>query len=433
MAMIILFILLGFEIGLMVYRWSTKSYQEEVRGMIRIGTFVILAVLRLSGVLVGGFRWNALLLVLFVRALCGAWVFVKRKVRNEKQYKLKYVIMSTIGSSFLLTGAIASAILFPQIQPIKDTGKLDVKTVSYTLTDPNRVETFVNSGENRSVTIQFWYPDTKNDVTYPLVVFSHGAFGFRGSNTSTFTNLASNGYVVCSIDHTYHAFFTKQTDGKMILTNMDFMKDAIAAQNGEYDEEKTYELSKQWLSLRMADMNFVLDDTLSKVKYDASDTVYHMIDPDKIGLFGHSLGGATAAQAGRSRSDIDAVIVLDGTMLGEKIEFEDGSVVIDQTPYPVPLLNFYNEEHYKEAKKEGIKYANIAATTNGVDAKEVVFKGAGHINFTGLPMFSPFLAGLLGTGEIDSRYCIETMNQIVLDYFNHYLKDAKELTLKVEY
>ncbi|MBQ5851909.1 MAG: hypothetical protein IIW54_14020, partial [Lachnospiraceae bacterium] len=35
---------------------------------------------------------------------------------------------------------------------------------------------------------------------FPLVVFSHGAFGYYESNTSTYMELASNGYVVeCSM------------------------------------------------------------------------------------------------------------------------------------------------------------------------------------------------------------------------------------------
>jgi hypothetical protein len=97
------------------------------------------------------------------------------------------------------------------------------------------------------------------------------------------------------------------------------------------------------------------------------------------------------------------------------------------------MLNIYNEEHYNEALQGKETYDNMVATANAVDARQVVVAGSGHLNFTDLPMFSPFLASLLGTGEVDSRYCIETMNQIVLDYFNYYLKDAKELNLQEEY
>jgi predicted dienelactone hydrolase len=329
--------------------------------------------------------------------------------------------------------AVFPAIIFPQFQPVKATGDYKVGTVSYTLTDSSRKETFSSRDENRKVTIQFWYPEDADGKQYPLVIFSHGSFGFRGSNASTFENLASSGYVVCSIDHTYHAFFTKQTDGKIVIADMKFINDAMAAQNGDYDEQKTFDLSHEWLKLRQDDMNFVLDTILDNVNKPDTDPVYRLINAEKIGLFGHSLGGATAAQLGRERNDIDAVIVVDGTMIGEEIGFEAGKTVLNSDPYPVPLLNIYNEEHYEDAVSQGDSYANIAATENAVDARQLVVHGAGHLNFTDLPLFSPTLAGLLGTGEVDSRYCIETMNNVILNYFNYYLKDSGGLNLKTEY
>jgi predicted dienelactone hydrolase len=62
-----------------------------------------------------------------------------------------------------------------------------------------------------------------------------------------------------------------------------------------------------------------------------------------------------------------------------------------------------------------------------------VIRGSGHLNFTDLPLFSPALARMLGTGQADSRYCIETMNQIVLEFFNHTLKGRAEIHLQPEY
>jgi dienelactone hydrolase len=428
---IILLFLLGIEAGFTVYCLMTKSCNTKEKNILRVGQFLLLTVLALTGVVWWGFRWTMLFLILFIKAGLAIWYFMRKNSRKEKLFTKKRVIMTGITNVFLFIFAVLPAIIFPQFKPIKITGEYEVKTVSYTLIDPNRAETFSDSNENRKVTVQFWYPDTDNGQ-YPMVVFSHGAFGFRGSNASTFEELASNGYVVCSIDHTYHSFFTKQEDGKVVIADMDFINDAMAAQNDDYDDQTTYQLSHEWLKLRTGDMNFVLDDTLAKVSEEA-EGVYKLINPEKMGVFGHSLGGATSAQIGRERTDIDAVIVVDGTMFGEETGFENGKAVLNSDPYPVPILNIYNEEHYKDAMSEADTYANVVATNNALDARQLVVKGAGHLNFTDLPMFSPFLAGLLGTGDVDSRYCIETMNQVILDYFNYYLKDAKELNLQAEY
>ena len=58
-----------------------------------------------------------------------------------------------------------------------------------------------------------------------MLVFSHGAFGIKTSNTSTFTELASHGYVVVSIDHPYHSFYTVSEDGKVVTINPEYMQE----------------------------------------------------------------------------------------------------------------------------------------------------------------------------------------------------------------
>jgi len=63
----------------------------------------------------------------------------------------------------------------------------------------------------------------------------------------------------------------------------------------------------------------------------------------------------------------------------------------------------------------------------------VVFHNAGHLNFTDLPLASPVLAKMLGVGKVDARTCIENVNEMVLIWFDYYLKGVGELNLKAEY
>lgn len=432
MGFIILFLLLGINIGFLVYSLVTKSYQKKKRHMVRVALLLLLILLALARIVHWDFQWYILYLILFVKAVISIIYFVRRSNQKEKPYRKRYVLMIAIGNLFIILFAVFPAIIFPQYTPIKPTGDYKIRTASYTITDPERKETFSELEENRKVTIQFWYPEEENKQ-YPLLIFSHGAFGFRGSNASTFKNLASNGYVVCSIDHTYHSFYTKQADGKTVIADMKFVNDAMEVQQGAFDEQTTYEMSQEWLKLRLDDMNLVLNQINYNIKNNNPEEVYQRINWDKIGVFGHSLGGAASAQMGRDRKDIDAVIVVDGTMLGEEIGYQNGEITLNPDSYPIPLLNIYAEDHYQEAIKVAEQYANLVATENAVDARQVVIKDAGHLNFTDLPLFSPILASMLGTGEADRRACIETMNQIILDYFNYYLKNIGDLNLKAEY
>jgi dienelactone hydrolase len=430
LGVMILFILLVIELGFMVYCLKRNSEQRKVKHVIRLCEFALFGFLVMVQVVEFNFRWYMLFIILLIQAIIGI-VFLVKKSESTKVFKNKYAVLSCINRCFLLVFAIIPSILFPQFKDIEPSGNYSVATESYTFTDGDRIETYSNDGDNRKITVQFWYPDAEEEnKKYPLVIFSHGAFGFRGSNYSTFMELASNGYVVCSVDHTYQSFFSKQTDGKTVIVNNDFINDAIAVQNGDYDDEKTFKMTHEWLKLRTDDINFVLDAILNNKN---DEYVYKIIDAEKIGLSGHSLGGATAAELGRIRKDIDAVIVIDGTMIGEEIDFRDGKSVLNNEEYPVPILNIYNDEHYNEALLNSSNYANMVASKNTLDSHDVVFKESGHLNFTDLPLYSPFLAKMLGTGNIDKVYCIQKMNNVVLDYFNYYLKDGKELNIMTEY
>ncbi len=421
------------QIGFLIYTMVTKNRQTKARHIMRIAAFVIFSLLLVAGVYWWSFRWTGLFLLLGILAVISAIYFI-RKPKADKEYKTVKAVLNCISGCVLLTLCILPGMLFPQFKAVAPTGSYAVETANVTLVDTSRVDPFSETGENRKLTIQFWYPAAEEESDrFPIAVFSHGAFGYRGSNRSTFEDLASNGYVVCSIDHSYHAFFAGHTDGSTTLVNMDFLNDAVNITNNDYDAQTTYTKTHEWLTLRTGDISFILDKILGHADDEIPASVRSIMNTEEIGLFGHSLGGAAAAQLGRKRLDVDAVAVIDGTMIGEEIGFENGQTILNTESYPVPLLNLYNDSHYADACAEGTGYNNFSASANAKEAYNVVIRDAGHLNFTDLPLFSPELARMLGTGTVDSRYCIETMNQIILDYFNATLKDAGTLHLQTEY
>jgi dienelactone hydrolase len=432
MGILTLVVLLALETLFLVWSIKTKGNKREEKGIVSIGLLALFALLLVTGVYEWSFRYAALLLVLVIQALAAAVVLIRKR---EKEYRLGKSILRFVRNSFIFTSALFLAILCPQYAQLQTTGDHGIATAKYTWVDNGRVDQFSQSGENRKLTVEFWYPENA-DETYPLVVFSHGAFGFSGGNYSTFAELASNGYVVASIGHTYHAFYTMDTNGKLTIVDTDFLGKA-AEINGIADtahEEEIFNITKEWMKLRMDDENFVIDTILAQCGSDNNDALFSLIDTGKIGLMGHSLGGASSAQLGRERDDIAAVIVLDGTMLGEETAFENNAVVLNSTPYPIPLLNVYAQDHYTNSMElVGEAYNNFHATKNAVCAYETVFKNAGHLNFTDLPLFSPALAKMLGVGIIDERYGIETMNKVVLAFFDSYLKDAGVPIIEKEY
>lgn len=426
---IIFFVLILVELGFVAGSLLRKSNFRKEKAIGRIVLFCIFLFLIISPIIDWSFAWWLLGVLLGVQAVWGILVLALKK--GNAEVRRSKTIFLFIGKVFLIGMVMAPNLVFPSYEPINTTGRFSVSTKSFTLTDKSRNEQFTKDvGDKRKVTIQFWYPSELSgqgivsaEDRYPLVIFSHGAFGLRSSNYSTYQELAGNGYVVVSIDHTYHSFMTKQEDGKTIFTNMDFMNDAMKAQNGDLDANDIYQLEQEWMELRTEDIAFVLEYIKEKSASEKGDSVFQIIDLQHIGLFGHSLGGAAAAQIGREDDDVDAVIVIDGTMLGEIAGIKNDEYILTDVPYPKPILNLYNEKHFEEAV-ENPDYANWAAHKNALNSYQVVIKRSGHMNFTDLPIVSPYLANLLGTGNVDARECIETTNKVILQFFDRYLKSS---------
>ncbi|MCI8877167.1 MAG: hypothetical protein HFI77_14375 [Lachnospiraceae bacterium] len=55
------------------------------------------------------------------------------------------------------------------------------------------------------------------------------------------------------------------------------------------------------------------------------------------------------------------------------------------------------------------------------------------MNYTDFPLFSPFLANMLGTGDVDAKACILKMNEITLDFIDCYFKDSGDFGVEEGY
>jgi dienelactone hydrolase len=429
MGTIILIVTFIAEITFTAYCLFTKSSHAKIKSYLRIGALAAFVLFILISVINWSFRWFGLAILLFIWAALGARALMLKK-EAEKGFRAAPTVFKAIATLLLVFTAVIPALVLPQAKLPPMTGPHPVTTVNFTYTDPNRVETFNDSGANREVNVEFWYP-RDGGGPYPLIVFSHGAFGVKASNTSTFIDLASNGYVVCSIDHPYHSFFTVDAAGRRTTVDPAFLQAVIDLNGGKYDEETGYRLHHTWMALRVADINFVLDAILAQVNVSTSAGVYRLIDPGKIGLMGHSLGGEAAAQVARERSDIAAVVNLDSSLQGEYLDYVDGKYVMNDTVFPVPLLNIITSTTLRlfDAVPDAaiaIAVRRIAATAP--NAYEVDLEGTDHMSVTDLPLISPFLVAMIngavpkgGGQEVSPYAAVEKMNSIVLKFFNAYL------------
>lgn len=445
MTVLLLSVLIILEIGFMIFELARSSAKKEwtmKRLIVNASELVIFFILVLLPGIDTSFRFKGLIVMLVLRlVISGIFRLANRK--NPKTKKKVSIVLGALLSVSLIASSLLPAFLFTDYEGRPTTGPYEVSLSNAILIDRSRVEEFENDGSYREVPVYFIYPEGVTEKM-PLVIYSPGAFGYYQSNASMFLELASKGYVVASIEHPYHSIFTKDSTGRTIIADRGFLNDSITLGSSDESEAEVFEVTSKWMELRTADMNFAIDSFKAK----DTDSWYieggqkagvlkavSLIDTTRIGLIGHSMGGATAVTCGR-RDDISAVVDLDGTMLGENLGVNGDEIIINEEPYHTPLLNFQNQKHHDEAveaEKTGYAYSNNTILKNADIAYCTYFANSGHMDFSDLPLFSPFLAKNLGTGNVDNVIMIDTLNGLVVRFFDCYLKGEGDFSVKEFY
>lgn len=329
----------------------------------------------------------------------------------------------------LLSLALAAAVLlrwmFPAWSFPETTGPWKAVSAACTYTDENRPDPYREDGSARWLNTVFWYPDAypEDPHSCPLVVFSHGAFGVKESNTSLYRELASHGYVVCAVDHTYHCLSTQGPDGKKVPMSPGYRRQVLSANDrSEKGRAELVSLFGEWMDLRMGDINFIIDTVKAKARNGdpGEGGVYLLTDPEKIAVIGHSLGGAAALGVGRLRGDIGGVIALEAPFMADVLGVKEGGFVFRADPYPVPLLSVYTDSSWALLPRSPQYALNYAMLNDRSDRTEDLYvRGAGHLSLTDLAFSSPPLCLLFGQNLLfDGARFVQTSNGTYLSFLD---------------
>lgn len=273
MGKLLLFIMILFEVTFAVACIIKRSSHDRVKNIARIVAFILFAILCATPIIELSFRWYALGALLLIIALKGLYQITNGK-KIEKPFKKRKIILGAVLSCIIFFLVLVPALLFPQYTTPKPTGDYAVATANYTYIDKSRID---ENGANSYVNVSFWYPENVNE-TFPLVVFDHGAFGVRESNHSIYLELASNGYVVCSIDHPGQSFYTKSKSGVVTYVNKNLLKEVNYGNSESCTAVEAYDLIQKWMKVRTTDMNLTIDTILSNVNKENVGLPYSLIN-----------------------------------------------------------------------------------------------------------------------------------------------------------
>ncbi|HEX3049146.1 MAG TPA: hypothetical protein VHP83_00715 [Aggregatilineaceae bacterium] len=177
---------------------------------------------------------------------------------------------------------------------------------------------------------------------FPVLIFSHGGGVNPIFYTAMLEEISSHGYVVAAITHPYESSVTVFPDGRQVASydvGADFYADiwelsdeqrqdladvpssqrlatlqsALSEDELNAGMERYYEFV---VALHTQDMQSVVDQ-LSALDED-DPILAGRLDFERLGAFGHSLGGATAANAMHEDSRFKAGIDIDGSLFSAK-------------------------------------------------------------------------------------------------------------------
>jgi predicted dienelactone hydrolase len=252
---------------------------------------------------------------------------------------------------------------------------------------------------------------------FPVVILRAGGGALSSDYTTLAEDLASHGYIVVSFDAPYRTVITAFPDGRV----------AIRTAGGDFDtapsSPNTQHLATQLISAWIADTKFVLDQLQQLNANDPTGRFKGKFDLQKVGIAGHSLGGATAAQFCHDDPRCKAGIDIDGMPFG--------TVIQDGLRQPFFFLMSDHSKEQSGPESQTVE-RNIQSIEDGVPEGKrwgMTITGANHFTFSDQmfvksPVLMSFLRRIGVMGPLEKRRGIAITSACVHTFFDVYLKGA---------
>ena len=261
--------------------------------------------------------------------------------------------------------------------------------------------------------------------SYPVVIMRAGA-SLEVWNYSTLAeDLASHGYVVVGFDAPYRTFTVVFPDSRTMRRTPENNPELCLEKTGELRDRCANRLLTAWTE----DIAFVLDRLQQLNASDASGKFTGRLDMTRVGVFGHSFGGAAAALFCQEDARCKTGIDVDGA--------PHGSVI--QAGINRPFM-FLLSDHSHESDPDGSQIeANIRSIYDRLPPDERAFieiRGANHFLFSddGALLKSHIVMRtlrMLGIVGIDGRRQLAVTAYCLRSFFDAYLRGAGASQFKI--
>ena len=356
---------------------------------------------------------------------------------NKKPDRISILIVFLLRLS-IFTVIAALPIILPVFHLPEPTGQFQIGTTTLYLVDNTRSEIFTpNPDDHREVMVRVWYPAqimtgdkaaplmehppfqfshlslvkthayqdapvSNAQSIYPVLIFSHGHVGFMEQNLTLMEELASLGYIVCSIAHPYQTIAAVFPDGRVVPADSTLANDFL---QGKSPPPAVY---AEHLRIWTEDTRFLIDELERIQAGERESLLVGKLDMDRLGIFGQSFGGVTAAKVCIVDDRCQAGISLDSGLPSDYT----GSAA--DPPLKQPFMFMLNEV-------AGFYTSGILRKLNNTSYALAV-RGTTHFNFTDLVLYSPVLKFTREFGPIEGDRMVKIINAYAVAFWDEYLK-----------
>jgi dienelactone hydrolase len=234
----------------------------------------------------------------------------------------------------------------------------------------------------------------------PVILFSPGLTELRSDASALDEELASRGFVVVAIDHTHEAAFVEFPDGRVIPGTF------VDSPN----PQTSTRLRAHAVHARVGDISAALR---ALPRIDAHGLLRGRLDLSRIGMFGFSLGGATADEAMHALPQIRAGVDLDGSLYGRSLN----------TPLDRPFLLLARDGHSTNTDSS---WRQGWAMLHGW-RREIRLIGSGHGDFGDdaafIQQIAPSSTDPTGYyGPINADRATVAIRQVLVAFFDRFLR-----------
>ena len=483
------------------YWWMTSVQLR--RPVVAIASLAALAV----GVLaILSYRWQAVVGVSVSALLLFAVLISKLRAGGKP---LRTPLVSGSLFTLLAIAAFIALYVFPVPNLPKPSGEHPVGVRDFDLTDTSRRGVFAaQPGEARRLLARVWYPaeqveglsprpyfsDREAETTarglgtaislpfffqylahastnsfenaplladaanQPTVIYSHGYTSFAGQNTALMEALASRGYLVYSIQHTYDSSAVVFSDGEVADMDPDLIKtmremaeamttsseamgnqiQAFVAPSFDARREATQasyaqaiatgqRIASQSADVWRADRIFVHDQLESGLVPESVAEIVAASDLSRTGQMGMSFGGSTTGGVCMVDSRCAAAVNLDGG---------DYHFTPFHRTMPVPFLMIYSDFDKIAAQVSGdpnavghgfndFSYERHETAGLRPDIYRLMVRDLAHLGLSDLPLFMRLPVDNPLFGSIDPDRIIQIQNDFVRGFFDKHLRGVQ--------